>query len=726
MAVNYSTVAEKIFRVLKGHGYSVQMFDDQDGNEISNPQEARFFYVDQPNLMVNLSPENEEVKMHKGPENIANIEKTVQSVKNLAKDNLLDFDLREFGREIKPKNYAFRLNSNTMSDENIKTESYSQMAGTVKTSNQKLEGAKLLIKHRKAVNEEIPGARSRNIKALYIENADGERFKYPFIHLNGARAMTRHVQAGGNPFDEVGQSITNISERLSKIREVLTIIRRSPAIQEQASSVVTSLNYNQDRLRETIKKLMTGVGYDSYVENFKKAETKEFDQDTLDSMKEKFTVTNIENRITDLLPLIQEIHDEEINDTDSLRRRVQAKLNEPVEMHSPSDSQKAYGSDIVKYKTTADAIRHRIGELAQLVKDDEISVFLSRMHDKLTGADDEPMSKDDVSTVRAILDKVKKDEPKAVANAESTEVKEVTELTETFNRILGVFNPDQIVTEEPGDYKTVMSYTGKDAMAPMSYDAWLKKEKGIERGAAGIKADQHIKLGKEYRDLKKADKISWKDESVEETKGKDHDKDGDIDSNDYLAARDKAIKKAMGKDVDESAMRDYGKFFDMHFKAQTKYQDEDDYEASPEFQNIVNQHPLFKDKENTKEDMTQADLDAERFADMNDFEEYRDAMMATIEDPEGYYKGKSTEEIAQAIRDEAKSIGYAEITDGERHPSEAAWLEKIADELDGSASEEVEVPSSGMDAPTPDDGEGVAPTDLNKVILRIKDLAGIK
>ena len=725
MAVNYSTVAEKIFRVLKGHGYSVQMFDDQDGNEISNPQEARFFYVDQPNLMVNLSPENEEVKMHKGPENIANIEKTVQSVKNLAKDNLLDFDLREFGREIKPKNYAFRLNSNTMSDENIQTESYSQMAGTVKTSSQKLEGAKLLIKHRKAVNEEIPGARSRNIKALYIENAEGERFKYPFIHLNGARAMTRHVQAGGNPFDEVGQSITNISERLSKIREVLNIIRRSPAIQEQAASVVTSLNYNQDRLRETIKKLMTGVGYDAYVENYAKAETKEYDQDTLDSMKEKFTVTNIENKITDLLPMIQEIHDEEINDTDSLRKRVQAKLNEPVEMHPPSDSQKAYGSDIVKYKTTADAIRHRIGELAQLVKDDEISVFLSRMHDKLTGADDEPMSKEDVSTVRAILDKVKKDEPKAVANAESTEIKEVTELTETFNRILGVFNPDQI-NEEPGDYKTVMSYTGKDAMAPMSYDAWLKKEKGIEKGAAGIKADQHIKLGKEYRDLKKADKITWKGESVEETKGKDHDKDGDIDSNDYLAARDKAIKKAMGKDVDESAMRDYGKFFDMHFKAQTKYQDEGDYEASPEFQQIVDQHPLFKDKENTKEDMTQADLDAERFADMNDFEEYRDAMMATIEDPEGYYKGKSTEEIAQAIRDEAKSIGYAEITDGERHPSEAAWLEKIADELDGSASEEVEVPSSGMDAPTPDDGETVAPTDLNNVILRIKDLAGIK
>tara|TARA_B100000683_G_scaffold70285_1_gene68758 strand:- start:1096 stop:2379 length:1284 start_codon:yes stop_codon:yes gene_type:complete len=39
---------------------------------------------------------------------------------------------------------------------------------------------------------------------------------------------------------------------------------------------------------------------------------------------------------------------------------------------------------------------------------------------------------------------------------------------------------------------------------------------------------------------------------VDEKKGKDHDGDGDIDSDDYLAARDKAIKKAMGKEVDEA------------------------------------------------------------------------------------------------------------------------------------------------------------------------------
>ena len=38
---------------------------------------------------------------------------------------------------------------------------------------------------------------------------------------------------------------------------------------------------------------------------------------------------------------------------------------------------------------------------------------------------------------------------------------------------------------------------------------------------------------------------------MNEAKGKDHDDDGDIDSDDYMAAKDKAIKKAMGKDDDE-------------------------------------------------------------------------------------------------------------------------------------------------------------------------------
>ena len=51
------------------------------------------------------------------------------------------------------------------------------------------------------------------------------------------------------------------------------------------------------------------------------------------------------------------------------------------------------------------------------------------------------------------------------------------------------------------------------------------------------------------------------DKGLGEKKGKDHDGDGDIDSDDYMAAKDKAIKKAMGKDVEETKGAPKGHYF---------------------------------------------------------------------------------------------------------------------------------------------------------------------
>jgi len=49
------------------------------------------------------------------------------------------------------------------------------------------------------------------------------------------------------------------------------------------------------------------------------------------------------------------------------------------------------------------------------------------------------------------------------------------------------------------------------------------------------------------------------DKEMEEGKKKDHDGDGDIDSDDYLAARDKAIKKSMKEDSGHDEAMNYGR-----------------------------------------------------------------------------------------------------------------------------------------------------------------------
>ena len=86
--------------------------------------------------------------------------------------------------------------------------------------------------------------------------------------------------------------------------------------------------------------------------------------------------------------------------------------------------------------------------------------------------------------------------------------------------------------------------------------------------------------------------------------------------------------------------------------------------------------------------MTQADLDSERFADMHEYEDYKDAVMSDIKDPKSMYAGKSKEEIIAMLRKEADGIGYADVSDGDRHPSEPTWLNKIADEMEDQKQED--------------------------------------
>ena len=782
MAVDYNTVSEKLFKVLKGHGYSVQMFDSNEGMEISDPARARFFYVKSPNIMVNVDQQNGEIKMHKGPESVESIDKSIKSVKNLARDNLLDFDLREFGREIKPKNYTFRLNTNTMKD--ITTESYTSLAGTTKTSSQNLEGAKLLIKHRKPVNEEVPGSRSRNIKALYIENSDGERFKYPFIHLNGARAMTRHVQSGGNPYDEVGQSIVNISEQLSKIREVANIVRRSPNMLEQASAIYNSLLAKQEKLRETMKRLTTSTGYNEYVDNFTANAVSEVSQDSLDKMKEKFTVSNIDSRIQELLPMIHQIHEEEMNDTAQLRQRVAQNISKgPFELSPRTDSQKEYSPDNIKqFSSKENMMAYKLSDMAARAKDDEVAVFLSRMSDKIAGEDKEKMTVDDVAVLKDVLKNIKDldrspkpaEEPKQIKGGDS--IYEVDQLTESFNRMLGVFTDEPIVAQsntvsedmtagemmqkytpeqrkkinnkavemmnkdgkDTGDHKLWTSYLNAAArmlgmqesdMGMNKYGLSAKHQGGkfyaFKDGVqTGGPFDTKEELAKHQEELLQQMDPKHNQESVNEAMEKDevmaimakHPQDvakmkqmGDLDSGSelymelysyYLDSGEMPYGTAKARDGDpvewimnrlddlgmmESKVEEDNAFNTAAAQAAVK--------GEKNFTFNGKSYPVKMDKQAAQKlldenPMTQADLDSERFADMHEYEDYKDAVMSDIKDPKSMYAGKSKEEIIAMLRKEADGIGYADVSDGDRHPSEPTWLNKIADEMEDQKQED--------------------------------------
>jgi hypothetical protein len=92
------------------------------------------------------------------------------------------------------------------------------MYGNARMSYQDLgENTRLVVKHSQPVNLDLAAGRTMHIESIYVENSQGERFKYPYNHLAGAQAMQRHVANSGRPYDDAGTAIIQMSEQISQL-----------------------------------------------------------------------------------------------------------------------------------------------------------------------------------------------------------------------------------------------------------------------------------------------------------------------------------------------------------------------------------------------------------------------------------------------------------------------------------------------------------------------------
>lgn len=321
MAINLDDIATKVMKLMQGSGHQMKMFDATSGKSVAIPAEARYFYVKEPNMMVNIDDSTQELKFHIGEDvdiDKPDINNMMKQLKSLARTNMLDFDIRSFGKHIEPKNYAYKVEQNkeqTMTDH--VNEGMGPLSGSSRTSRQTLENVRLILKHRAPVNEESRGSRSRNISAMFIETTEGERFKYPFIHLNGARAMARHVASGGVPHDIVGEAIVELSSNLAQLKEFTKIVDKQQLVNENNRNVVFNVRRSMNSIKETVQRIQGARGYAKFVENIALKEDKveaEISEETLDSYVQQFTKTSFEESLKDILPLVHRVNEEEMTD----------------------------------------------------------------------------------------------------------------------------------------------------------------------------------------------------------------------------------------------------------------------------------------------------------------------------------------------------------------------------------------------------------------------------
>lgn len=166
--------------------------------------------------------------------------------------------------------------------------------------------AKLKIVHSRPIDEENGDARYRNVAKLYVETAEGERFKLPFTKLYAGRAMARHCSEGGVPYDEFG---SHISETVGDI-QVLEAFLRSAKGKEWtdagADIMVEAGIRHLKALKKKVKKMIGRRGYKEQLDAFSPQQEQEHTE-TTDKIREMFTQTLLDQRIEEAIPVLNKL-----------------------------------------------------------------------------------------------------------------------------------------------------------------------------------------------------------------------------------------------------------------------------------------------------------------------------------------------------------------------------------------------------------------------------------
>lgn len=373
MPISLDVVSEKIFNILKGHGFSVQSFDP-DGNLVIDPSKGTRFAVESPNVIVRLNKDKNEIYLATS-EDLS--EHDVRPMlKDLAQDYLLDFDYKIFDKKLKPKGEQIDIKKNSeleMAD--VMEASLGRMTGSSKTSYQPLENVKIVVRHKKAVNEEVRGSRSRNIHSIFVQRGD-ERFKMAENNLAAARAMARHLYNGGEVYDQQGQTISEMAKDYRQLREFLRYINSSKLVNEDNQEYVTLAIENVQNIRDSFKRLAGAKSYAFAIEDIKQFEKAEVLEDDID-LESKFTETHFDDKVATVMDSLKSLVGK--------RKTFETKIVKAIELESFAElKNNLQESDLVDFATPHAKLGFQVSQLGHSANDPVLSNYLQSISSKLS------------------------------------------------------------------------------------------------------------------------------------------------------------------------------------------------------------------------------------------------------------------------------------------------------------------------------------------------------
>ncbi len=278
---------------------------DSAGKPMSDPAEAELFSFDWKTenknygtVVVLLGTDNE-LEVYYG-DNLGRAMETddksawydfLAQLKNFASRNLMTFELNNINR------LKYTMQGMAAIREGLFEGYYGRK--NISYSDQPKQ-TRLMIRHSRNLGK--GEARYRAIESLFVETADGERFRVPSRSLTHGRMLARHIAEGGTPYDTFGQHITEIITELNTLAKFARA-SRGRTLSEQAQDLAQEATRHYHDLKAKARRMISQKGYREARDQFDPT-METATEHTVENIRNMFLEQNIDQRIEEALPIL--------------------------------------------------------------------------------------------------------------------------------------------------------------------------------------------------------------------------------------------------------------------------------------------------------------------------------------------------------------------------------------------------------------------------------------
>ena len=393
----FANISDEVFRVLNSFNYTLLLYDDED-MQVTEPGDARRMFDRDHNIMVSIIDDDDDsrIVLHLGNHtHAAQVMGLIQALRTAATKYNVTFRVQNYNKDIDPKQFT-HLASISEAKDRVRMDVLEGMYGTSRSSYLRLENARMIVRHKTRIDDSKAGARSRCIETILVENSAGERHRFPTTNLAAGRAMTQHVNQGGNFADPIGQQITSMALEYANLSSATKQIGSLP-LSEAITAVREACRSKMHKLRKTFECLYRPSTYAMEVA----------DLTTCANLLTESDAKIDEARLAELRQLLTDVDDEVVECAaramDEVKEALIIEDDGSVAVIDDRRVDRAAWEDLDRgklrmrsrpvfdrhpFKSAISELVYRLGQIAPNVEDHSMANLLSYVADRLPEASD--------------------------------------------------------------------------------------------------------------------------------------------------------------------------------------------------------------------------------------------------------------------------------------------------------------------------------------------------